>query len=474
MILTLLKHRRSRIITTLFSSLFLIGCGGGSSPESPNLSQLSGAFEETANAPQAVSIASSHTELVSLQARAENTQFNVEDTGENLAISIGYLDIASATHTQIFLNTDNNPSTGFGFNGIAWGAIGADYMIQNQYLYRSTSNTAVWDWEPVSKLNSYVRTDSQIEISLDKNLIGAACGTIKAGTVGRNESWGIEAMYPVATEMLSIPLAACSEDVIRPTVKLIGDAEISITQGEVFNDPGASAIDDVDGDISELINISGSVNTALTGVYTLVYTSTDSSGNVAISPIRKVTVVESEVALPPIALNGNWDNLINKQLIFNVPGNLVSYAHQDQWSNNIYLELNQAYGDEAAHVQIYLDTDNDPNTGYQVWNSRSPDAALTGAEYIIEDGRMTKYIGNGIDWNWSPEIVDVPYTYQYTEAGDDGQFSVPNLRVRAIFPYTALSRNKVGITMIKVVPDWSRYLILAYPGIYNAEIPDEQ
>ena len=473
MILKPLRHRKIHIASTLFCSLFLLGCGGTSSSESAAITQLSEAFLETLNAPDAVAISTSDTETVSLQSRAENSQFTIQDTGGNISISISYQDIASATHTQIFLNTDNNASTGFGFNGIAWGTVGADYMIQNDYLYRSLSNTAAWEWEPVSKLDSYARTDNQIEISLDKNLVGAACGTIKAGTMGRNASWGIEVMYPVATEMMSVDLAACAEDVTRPIVKLIGDAEISITQGEVFNDPGASAIDDVDGDISGLLNISGTVNTAIAGVYSLVYIATDSSGNVAISPIRKVTVVESEVALPPIALNGNWDNLINKQLIFRVDGNLVFNAYQDQWSSNIYLQLNQAYGSEAAHTQIYLDTDNDPTTGYQVWNSRRPEAALTGAEFLIEDGLLTKYIGNGVDWAWSSETIDLPYTYQYTEAGSEGEFSIPYTTIKAIFPYSILSGTKVGVTMIQILPDWSRYSILAYPGIYTAEIPDE-
>ena len=46
-----------------------------------------------------------------------------------------------------------------------------------------------------------------------------------------------------------------------------------------WNDPGASAIDDTDGDISGSVQVSGSVNTSLPGSYTLNYEATDAAGN---------------------------------------------------------------------------------------------------------------------------------------------------------------------------------------------------
>ncbi len=63
-----------------------------------------------------------------------------------------------------------------------------------------------------------------------------------------------------------------------PSVSLNGSAAIQITVGEGFNDPGASATDIQDGDITGQIEIRGSVDSDVPGLYTLTYSVTDSQG----------------------------------------------------------------------------------------------------------------------------------------------------------------------------------------------------
>jgi hypothetical protein len=45
-----------------------------------------------------------------------------------------------------------------------------------------------------------------------------------------------------------------------------------VEQGTDFTDPGATANDDTDGDVT--VTVSGAVDTATAGVYTLTYTAT--------------------------------------------------------------------------------------------------------------------------------------------------------------------------------------------------------
>jgi uncharacterized membrane protein YtjA (UPF0391 family) len=72
---------------------------------------------------------------------------------------------------------------------------------------------------------------------------------------------------------------------------LLGSNPLSVTQGSTFTDPGATASDPEDGDITSRISVSGSVNTAVIGSYVLTYSVTDTSGNAATPVTRTVNVV---------------------------------------------------------------------------------------------------------------------------------------------------------------------------------------
>ncbi|HMA99566.1 MAG TPA: immunoglobulin-like domain-containing protein, partial [Spirochaetota bacterium] len=75
-----------------------------------------------------------------------------------------------------------------------------------------------------------------------------------------------------------------------PVITLSGSANMSIYQGQLWIDPGASASDDFDGSVS--VNISGdTVDTNTPGTYTITYDAQDTSGNDAVQKIRTVTVI---------------------------------------------------------------------------------------------------------------------------------------------------------------------------------------
>lgn len=85
------------------------------------------------------------------------------------------------------------------------------------------------------------------------------------------------------------------KDVVAPKITLKGKSDIYITVGSSFSDPGASASDDVDGNITSKISKSGSVDTSKTGTYKITYKVTDSGGNTA-SVTRKVTVYKPDTS----------------------------------------------------------------------------------------------------------------------------------------------------------------------------------
>ncbi|MCP4320591.1 MAG: DUF5011 domain-containing protein, partial [Alteromonadales bacterium] len=79
-----------------------------------------------------------------------------------------------------------------------------------------------------------------------------------------------------------------------PLISLIGDASITITVGDTYTDLGATAIDNVDGDITANIVVGGdTVDTSTAGTYEITYNVTDTEGNEADEVIRTVIVEEA-------------------------------------------------------------------------------------------------------------------------------------------------------------------------------------
>lgn len=74
-----------------------------------------------------------------------------------------------------------------------------------------------------------------------------------------------------------------------PTISLAGGNQ-TVEVGEAWSEPGYTASDNADGDITNNVIVTGSVNTAIAGAYTLTYQVSDSAGNQT-TVQRTITVV---------------------------------------------------------------------------------------------------------------------------------------------------------------------------------------
>ena len=113
---------------------------------------------------------------------------------------------------------------------------------------------------------------------------------------GETTSWksAADAEYMLPEELTStcdIHVAPAIKDE-KPEIKLKGAATITIKLNGKYEEQGATAKDDKDGDLTSKISISGKVDTTKVGNYTLRYIVKDSSGNEA-SITRLVKVVEN-------------------------------------------------------------------------------------------------------------------------------------------------------------------------------------
>jgi hypothetical protein len=94
-------------------------------------------------------------------------------------------------------------------------------------------------------------------------------------------------------------------DEVAPVITLKGEQSVTIKVGENYEDAGATANDDVDGDITQSIEITGLIITGTPGIYTLTFKVKDKSGNAAAPVVRTIKVVKLGPPMLTIARNAN-------------------------------------------------------------------------------------------------------------------------------------------------------------------------
>ena len=99
---------------------------------------------------------------------------------------------------------------------------------------------------------------------------------------------------------LSLLIFACSSDdsddnsnnnTTTPIITILGQANVTFFQGTPYTDAGATATDDIDGNLTSSIVTSGTVNVNSIGTYTITYSVSNSAGNTGAAS-RKVNIIE--------------------------------------------------------------------------------------------------------------------------------------------------------------------------------------
>ena len=124
-------------------------------------------------------------------------------------------------------------------------------------------------------------------------------------------------------------------DTTAPVITLLGDNPMTIEVGSTFTDPGATASDVGDGDLTSSIVITGSVDSNTIGTYTLTYDVSDASGNAADSVTRTVNVVDTTA--PIITLLGDNPMTIEVGSTFTDPGATASDVGDGDLTSSIVI-----------------------------------------------------------------------------------------------------------------------------------------
>ncbi len=76
-------------------------------------------------------------------------------------------------------------------------------------------------------------------------------------------------------------LVFVTSDVMPPELTLLGSPRVTLTIGDAYHDSGATAVDDLDGDITDRIITDNRVNISQADTYTVAYSVSDLAGNSA-------------------------------------------------------------------------------------------------------------------------------------------------------------------------------------------------
>ena len=143
------------------------------------------------------------------------------------------------------------------------------------------------------------------------------------------------------------------KDITAPTIELKGKKEVVLKLGDKYREMGASAYDNYDGDISNLVDIYGTVNVNKVGIYILKYSAKDSNGNQSETLTRVVRVTTFATA--------QLGNLANATVaIYKIDNNGTKHLLYEQTTSNGY-ELSEVgnfdtHADSIDKDALYLFT----------------------------------------------------------------------------------------------------------------------
>ena len=162
------------------------------------------------------------------------------------------------------------------------------------------------------KIKAYVRgrlinrKGKEIKCTIDSNVDATKTGSYEIK---------VTAQYGKKTATQTIKVEV--RDKKAPEITLNGDAEMTVEAGSEFSDPGYTATDNYDGDLTDKVSVTGAVDTSKPGDYEIKYSVADSSKNE--SEVKR-TVHVTDTTAPQIKLSGDDFMSVKKGDKYSDPG----------------------------------------------------------------------------------------------------------------------------------------------------------
>jgi hypothetical protein len=328
-------------------------------------------------------------------------------------------------------------------------------------------STNASNWTEISIQTGRTNTNyTAINLPVITNVDGATQAYLRLTVTGATSASGNNRLDNIQLNAST----ATPADTNAPLITILGDNPLVLAVGSTFNDPGATATDNVDNSVT--VTSSGSVNTSVPGSYTITYSALDAAGNTA-SATRTVNVVDTTAPVitvlgdnPLTVLLGSTFNDPSATATDNVDGSVtvtasgsvntavvgtytINYSAIDAAGNTAsatrainvlsradYL-LGTLYGLTGAKALLSADADNDGVVNLMEYafgaDPSLPSSTPTSPAAIFSQGslRMTAIVRNddnqlGFVAEAASNLGSVWTTNNVTEVGNVDQTGVPN------------------------------------------------
>mgnify|MGYP005621318547 FL=1 len=172
-----------------------------------------------------------------------------------------------------------------------------------------------------------------------------------------------ESNQNISSEALMIGYVNVIEDTTAPIITLIGENAITLEVGTSYNDAGATALDNNDGDLSANIIVTGTVDTSTVGMYTITYSATNTSENTG-SATRTVIIVDT--ILPVITLLGDNPVSIEVGSTYTDAGATASDNYDGDLTSGITTVNNVNLNTVGTYTVTYNVSDANSNSAQEV------------------------------------------------------------------------------------------------------------
>ena len=182
--------------------------------------------------------------------------------------------------------------------------------------------------------------------------------TVETDTVGEyTVTYDVSDAAGNAAEQVTRIVRVVLPDTVPPVITLLGDSPLEVDQGAAYTDPGATASDDRDGDLSAGIVVGGdTVETDTVGEYAVTYDVSDAAGNAAEQATRIVRVVlPPDTVAPVITLLGDSPLEVGQRAAYTDPGATASDDRDGDISAGIVVGGDTVETDTAGEYAVTYD-----------------------------------------------------------------------------------------------------------------------
>ena len=245
-----------------------------------------------------------------------------------------------------------------------------------------------------------VETSTRMRVSMKYNGIPTECETFQYGEV----------------EDYTVIIEGSGPDTEVPVITLNGASTINLNPGVTYNELGATAIDNIDGDISANISIGGdTVNTNALGSYVVTYNVSDNAGNAAVEVIR--TIIVTDTTAPVITLIGASTINLNVGDTYNEQGATASDNFDGNLTSSIVTTGTVNTNSVGTYTVNYNVSDSSGNAANQVVRTVNVSNPSSGCSGGISSFPYTEGFENTLgawtqssadDLNWTVDANGTP------------------------------------------------------------------